>query len=192
MKNYICFALIIVLVSGSAEASSFDTGGLETHIGVNSAVFVPWHHRTVAYGYGFSLVMRPSYAKYLFDQLEQWNLGLALQSTSQHVSDGFIFRDTIASLRYYFNRGDFGPGWESGFVGAGIGLATVSWSGNGSTGSRKNKDYILEAGYEFDIENTFKLPLIFMFHINYRLIDIEPVSYTGMGVAISICYGVSD
>ncbi|MBU8922761.1 MAG: hypothetical protein KOO63_13160 [Bacteroidales bacterium] len=193
MRRLIIIAVIIILFPFvNTHALSFPEGGLETHIGGNTGIYAPWHHKTIAYGYGLSLVMRPSYAKYMYDELERFNLGLAILSTTQYVSEGFAFRDVALSLRYYFNRGEFGPGWESGFVGAGIGIATVSWSGEGSSGSLKDKDYVFEAGYEFDLNNSFSLPLVVMFHINLRVIDIEPVSYTGMGASIGICYGVGE
>lgn len=180
----------MIIIPSSIVASPFESNGVETHIGVNTAIFLPWHHNGIGYGYGFSLVMRPSYARYLYDELEKWNFGIALQSTSQYIAEGFGYSDLCLSLRYYFNRERSDVGWESGFIGAGVGVASVSWRSDNGPGKLKDTDFILEAGYEFDLQNILQLPLVLMFSFNYRLIDIEPVSYTGVGAALSFCYGI--
>jgi len=190
MKKILLIAVLFTIIPLSAGAEPFETDGVETHIGVNTGLFLPWHHNGIGYGYGFNLVMRPSSAKYLYDELEQLNLGIAIQSTSQYVAEGFAFSDLILSVRYYMSRENISPGWESAFIGAGIGIATVAWDTESDSGKLTDTDFLLEAGYEFDLKNLLQLPLVMMISFNYRMIDIEPVSYTGVGAALSFSYGI--
>jgi hypothetical protein len=181
-------ALPVILHSACLHSATFEGEEIETHIGGGGVFYVPIHHKAVGFGYGFSLTMRPSYARYLFDELERWHFGISIQSQVQQITENDAFRDYCFTLRYYLNRGKFGPHWESAFIGAGCGVATVFWETKYSSGSRKDIDYIAEAGYEFDLRDR----LVLMFNVTYRIVDIEPVSFTGAGISLNLCYGVHD
>lgn len=186
MQKGIWIIVAVIILPVSALSFAFPENGLETHIGAGGSLYAPFHFRKFSFGYSISLTMRPVYAKYLCDELESWNLGMTVQSQVQYLTDRYSFKDVCFTLRYYFNRGDFGPEWQSGFVGAGVGVATVFWGNEKTSGKKKDVDFIVEAGYEVDLFN----PLVLMFTVNYRVVDIEPVSYTGMGLYLNICYGL--
>lgn len=191
-KIIIISAAVCLLVPSHAASYGFGNGGVETHVGGGSALFAPWHHRTIGFGYDLSVVMRPSYARYLFDELEKWNLGLAILSTNQRINSQTSFRDVSLSVRYYTNRGKFGPHWQSGFIGAGAGIATAVWDYPGSSNRVKDNSYIIEAGYEIDLDIPVDCPLVLMFAVNCRIIDLDGASYSGLGAGLTLSYGVGD
>ena len=97
-------SILIVLAIFSpviVHSSSFEEEGIETHIGAGGALFAPFHFRKFSFGYSLSLTMRPSYARYLYDELERWNLGMTLQSQFQYISDQYSFKDICLTVRYY-------------------------------------------------------------------------------------------
>ncbi|MBN1164339.1 MAG: hypothetical protein JXB45_07155 [Candidatus Krumholzibacteriota bacterium] len=191
--KYLSFVIIgIIIFPGMAETAGWGEEGVETHLSVGYAFYAPWNLADVGYGYDLGLVMRPPYAKYLWDELEKWNLGFAVLSSIKDIPRDNAFRDVCFSLRHYLNRGEFGPHWQSGFVGAGVGIATVRWENSRGSNEGKSNVYLLEAGYEIDLNCPLDLPLVLMFGVNCRIIDAESVSYSGLGAGLSICYGVPD
>jgi len=185
--------LLIISFPSSVLGFGWESEYIETHIGFGPSVYAPIHCRTIGYGYNLSLVMRPSYARYLFDELEKLNLGISIQSSNQYINDENAYRDVCFSIRHYFNHELEVKAWQSGFIGVGIGLATVYLNTETLSVKKRDKDFIIEAGYEMDLFDGKKwCPLVLMFAVNWRMIDIEPVSYTGTGFSLSLCYGVSE
>jgi hypothetical protein len=183
--------LLAVLIPLPAAGVGRREAHIDTHIGAGVSLYAPFHIRTISEGYNLYLVMRPSYARYMYDELEKFNLGLAVNSSNHWIKGEFSFNDLVVMLRYYFNRGSGVAGWQSGFIGAGAGVASVSWERGGTVAGKKDAEYMLEAGYELDLfENYNWCPLVLMFTMQYRIIDIHPVSYTGTGFSLSISYGV--
>ena len=195
MKKYFLIITLFILTisfSDAVRSEIFTREGIETHVSAGGALFAPWNIGSVGYGYDIGLVLRPSYARYLYDELEKWNLGIAIRASVQEIPSGNAFNDAYLTLRYYFNRGEFGPLWQSGFVGAGAGIATVRWDNNRGTNEGSSNVYLLEAGYEMDMPLPLDIPMVLMFGLNCRIIDAESVSYSGFGVSFNICYGVKD
>jgi len=179
-------SVLLVLLPEALFCSSFDDTGHEIHIGVGGSVYMPIHYSALSAGYSIYVTLRPPYAGYLYEELERYNLGLSWQSITQYIDNSAAFYDVCITLRYYINDGEFGPRWESGYIGAGCGYATVFWDGVNTSGKRRDLNYIIEAGYELDLYG----PFVLSFNVHYRLIDIEPVSFSGMGVNFNLCYGV--
>jgi len=178
------FACVITAMPSSADV--FYTDGVETHIDGGGIVLVPAHFNRPGFGYVISVVMRPAYARYMFDSFEKLNLGLSFQSATQYINRDFAYRDFCVTLRYYLNGSPCRSGWHSGFIGAGLGVATVYWDIGYQEGKKRNTDYIFEAGYEFDFRDVGTMSVI----ANFRIVDIEPVSYTGAGFLVSLGFAI--
>lgn len=192
MKRTLLIILMIVIPASAAGIGDREDR-IDTHAGVGVSLFAPFHIRTISEGYNLYLVMRPSYSRYMFDELERFNLGLVINSSNQRIKENYSFSDVVFLLRYYFNRTESGSGWQSGFLGAGAGVASVKWENAGVSGARKDAEYMLEAGYELDLFRNYDwFPFVLMFTMQYKVIDINPVSYTGTGFTLSISYGLSE
>ncbi|MBD3178304.1 MAG: hypothetical protein GF417_01150 [Candidatus Latescibacteria bacterium] len=191
MRIKVLLMIVMVMAPGPAYALGNREDRIDTHIGAGVSLYAPFHIRTISEGYNLYLVMRPSYSRYMYDELEKFNLGMVINSSSQKIKDQYSFTDVVFLLRYYFNRKMGGSGWQSGFIGAGAGIASVNWEWAGVERKKKDAEYMLEAGYELDLcKNYDWFPFVLMFTMQYRIIDIKPVSYTGTGFALSISYGV--
>jgi len=181
MKTLYIWLIIILLIS-SVHADVFYTDGIETHVDVGSVVIVPAHFNRPGFGYSINVVMRPAYARYFVDSFEDLNLGLSFQSTTQYINSDFAYRDFCVIVRYYFNRSPVRAMWQSTFIGAGIGIANIYWDVGDGINSKKDTDYIVEAGYEFDLFSKAVMSIV----ANFRIVDIEPVSYTGAGFIVTL------
>ena len=182
----ISIVLSTLLLSSVSYGDVFYTDGIETHLDVGCSVLAPFHFNRPGFGYNLSVVMRPDYARYMFDSFEKMNLGLTFQSVNQYLNSDFAFRDVCFTVRYYLNRKHSRPGWQSAFIGAGAGIAKIFWDTGDASGREKDIDYLFEAGYELDYIKNLTLSVL----LNLRVVDIEPVSYTGMGLVLSIGYGI--
>ncbi len=188
MYRYILILIVTLLIPVSGLTQIFHPGVVETHLGGGLSLYAPIHHQSMSLGYALSLTMRPEYARNIIDGLERWNLGFTVQSINHVMESGEVFRDAGFTLRYYLTENKCGLDWESYFIGGGLGVATYQWEGGGITHKHKNLDYLLELGYEADMRR----PLVFVFSANARLASRESISFTGIGISISIAYGVGE
>jgi len=179
--TYVVLLACVLIAPSSSIADVFYTDGVETHVDGGAFVLAPAHFNRPGFGYMISVVMRPDYARYMVDSFEELNLGLSFQGVSLYINDDFAYRDFCVTVRYYLNDSACRSGWHSGFLGVGLGVATVYWDIGYQKGKKRNTDYILEAGYEFDIKNVAVMSIV----ANFKVIDVEPVSYTGAGFVVS-------
>jgi hypothetical protein len=189
MKRFPLIFFFCISLAGAFPASqalssvdlfgSQDTTRIETHLGAGALVYYPMYFEQPYVGYQLYWTMRPSAAKYIFEALEQHNIGIEVNFAVLKMTETRGFVDASVIFHKYLTPVDQGQIQDAAFVGVGIGILGVKWDSEDV--EHRDVSFTVEMGYEYRLWSR----AIVTFKAQARYLEAGPINFNGGGVLVS-------